>query len=60
MELARAGNSLKFLKIAEGPADLYPRLALIRAWNTAASHEVLEVASLSLMAMLFDLENVKF
>lgn len=43
-ELVQAGSSLKFLKIAEGAADLYPRLAPTCEWDTAAAHAVLEGA----------------
>ena len=35
--LIQAGSSLKFLRIAEGAADLYPRLGLTSEWDTAAS-----------------------
>lgn len=44
IELVQAGSSLKFLKIAEGKADLYPRLAPTCEWDTAAAHAVLEGA----------------
>ena len=44
IELVQAGSSLKFLKIAEGTADLYPRLAPTCEWDTAAAHAVLEGA----------------
>ncbi|MDA8580990.1 3'(2'),5'-bisphosphate nucleotidase CysQ [Litoricolaceae bacterium] len=44
IELVQAGSSLKFLKIAEGQADLYPRLAPTCEWDTAAAHAVLEGA----------------
>ena len=40
----QAGSSLKFLKIAEGKADLYPRLGPTSEWDTAAAHAVLEGA----------------
>ena len=38
------GSSLKFCLIAEGKADLYPRLAPTREWDTAAGHAVLAAA----------------
>jgi 3'(2'), 5'-bisphosphate nucleotidase len=44
VELIKAGSSLKFLRIAEGLADLYPRLAPTCEWDTAAAHAVLEGA----------------
>ena len=36
-----AGSSLKFCKIAEGEADIYPRLGPTMEWDTAAAHSVL-------------------
>lgn len=38
------GSSLKFCRIAEGGADLYPRFASISEWDTAAGQAVLEAA----------------
>lgn len=38
------GSSLKFCRIAEGAADLYPRFASISEWDTAAGQAVLEAA----------------
>ncbi len=43
-ELVQAGSSLKFIKIAEGKADLYPRLAPTCEWDTAAAQAILEGA----------------
>ena len=42
--LSQAGSSLKFLRIAESAADLYPRLAPTCEWDTAAAQAVLEGA----------------
>jgi 3'(2'), 5'-bisphosphate nucleotidase len=39
-----AGSSVKFLEIARGNADLYPRLAPTMEWDTAAGQAVLEAA----------------
>ena len=39
-----AGSSLKFCKLAEGAADLYPRFAPTMEWDTAAGHAVLNAA----------------
>lgn len=39
-----AGSSLKFCRIAEGAADLYPRLGPTMEWDTAAGQAVLEAA----------------
>ncbi len=43
-ELVQAGSSLKFCTIAEGRADVYPRLAPTCQWDTAAAQAVLEGA----------------
>ena len=39
-----AGSSLKLCRIAEGAADLYPRLGPTMEWDTAAGQAVLEAA----------------
>jgi len=38
------GSSLKFMLLAEGSAQLYPRLAPTMEWDTAASQAILEAA----------------
>jgi 3'(2'), 5'-bisphosphate nucleotidase len=38
------GSSLKFCRIAEGAADIYPRLGLTSEWDTAAAQAVVEQA----------------
>ena len=43
-EAISAGSSLKFCKIAEGAADLYPRFAPTMEWDTGAGHAVLAAA----------------
>lgn len=43
-DLRPAGSSLKFCVIAEGEADVYPRLAPTMEWDTAAGHAVLLAA----------------
>ena len=43
-ELVQAGSSLKFCLIAEGSADVYPRLAPTCEWDTAAAQAVVEGA----------------
>jgi 3'(2'), 5'-bisphosphate nucleotidase len=43
-ERISCGSSLKFCQLAEGKADLYPRLALISEWDVAAGHAVLTAA----------------
>ena len=38
------GSSLKFCRIAEGSADIYPRFSNINEWDTAAGHAILSAA----------------
>jgi len=38
------GSSLKFCVVAEGRADIYPRLSPTSEWDTAAGHAVLLAA----------------
>ena len=42
--LEPAGSSLKFCRVAEGSADLYPRFGPTSEWDTAAGQAVLEAA----------------
>lgn len=42
--LLQAGSSLKFCRVAEGTADIYPRLAPTCEWDTAAAQAILEGA----------------
>ena len=44
VQCIEAGSSLKFCRLAEGAADLYPRLSPTMAWDTAAGQAVLEAA----------------
>lgn len=44
IQLIKAGSSLKFLRIAEGLADIYPRLSTTHEWDTAAGQAILEGA----------------
>lgn len=47
------GSSLKICQMAEGKADLYPRLAPTSEWDTAAAHAILTAAG-------GDIVNTKF
>ena len=38
------GSSLKFCIVAEGKADIYPRLSPTSEWDTAAGHAILLAA----------------
>jgi 3'(2'), 5'-bisphosphate nucleotidase len=44
VERLTIGSSLKFCRLAEGLADLYPRLAPVHEWDIAAGHAVLAAA----------------
>ena len=43
-DFAAAGSSLKFCLVAEGKADVYPRLGRTMEWDTGAGQAVLEAA----------------
>lgn len=43
-QLEPAGSSLKFCRLAEGSADVYPRYGRTCEWDTAAGHAVLLAA----------------
>jgi 3'(2'), 5'-bisphosphate nucleotidase len=49
-KLVQCGSSIKFCRIAEGAADLYPRLAPTRDWDIAAGHAILQAAGGSVTA----------
>ena len=38
------GSAVKFCRVAEGFADLYPRLGPTRDWDVAAGHAIVEAA----------------
>jgi 3'(2'), 5'-bisphosphate nucleotidase len=44
LDFATAGSSLKFCLVAEGAADLYPRLGTTMEWDTAAGQLIVEEA----------------
>jgi 3'(2'), 5'-bisphosphate nucleotidase len=45
------GSALKFCKLAEGQADLYPRLGRTMEWDTAAPQAVLQAAGGHVMTL---------
>lgn len=49
--VANYGSALKVVRVAEGAADLYPRLGRTMEWDTAAPQAVLEAASGRLLDM---------
>jgi 3'(2'), 5'-bisphosphate nucleotidase len=50
-----AGSSLKICLVAEGRADIYPRLAPTMEWDTAAGHAVASYSGVR----IFEYESVK-
>lgn len=55
VELIQAGSSLKFCRIAEGNADVYPRLAPTCEWDTAAAQAVVEGAG----GQVYDMQGAR-
>jgi len=45
------GSSLKFCLVAEGTADVYPRLGPTSEWDTGAGHAVLKAAGGTVVAV---------
>ena len=50
-QLCSAGSSLKFCKLAEGEADVYPRFSPTMEWDTAAGQAILTVAGGCVLAL---------
>jgi len=50
-ELVGVGSALKFCLVAEGAADVYPRLGPTSEWDTAAAHAVLVAAGGAVCAL---------
>ena len=46
-ELISIGSSLKICLVAEGEADIYPRLGPTMEWDTGAAHSIVEESSAS-------------
>ncbi len=44
VERIQCGSAIKFCRLAEGSADLYPRLAPTHDWDTAAGHAIVTAA----------------
>lgn len=44
MQVSYAGSSLKFCLVAEGIADIYPRMTPTQEWDTAAGQAIIECA----------------
>ena len=64
-ELVSMGSSLKICLVADGSADIYPRLAPTMEWDTAAAHAILKSAGGNLIdlstnkEMTYNRENLK-
>jgi 3'(2'),5'-bisphosphate nucleotidase len=51
IDFVPAGSSLKFCRVAEGAADVYPRWGRTMEWDTAAGQAVLEAAGGRVMVL---------
>lgn len=64
IEFVAAGSSLKFCLVAEGRADVYPRLAPTMEWDTGAGHIVAKEAGAQVLnfhtqdELLYNKENL--
>jgi len=56
-DLTSRGSSLKMCMVAEGAADLYPRLALTSEWDTAAAQAIVEQAGGKIVQLDFSEMN---
>ncbi len=54
-DILKIGSSIKFCKLAEGIADIYPRFGRTMEWDTAAGHAILKYAG----GALIDLKTKK-
>jgi 3'(2'),5'-bisphosphate nucleotidase len=48
---AHASSSIKFCRLAEGAADIYPRFGNVSEWDAAAGHAVLRAAGGDIMRL---------
>ena len=51
VEMLPMGSSLKFCVVAEGNADIYPRLGPTSEWDTAAAQAIIEAAGGSVVKL---------
>lgn len=64
LRIVSKGSSLKLCMVAEGVADLYPRLGPTMEWDTAAAHAVVRYAGGTVnsfdsgMSLLYNKENL--
>jgi len=50
-EVTHASSSLKFCRLAEGAADIYPRFGEVSEWDAAAGHAILRAAGGDIMRL---------
>ncbi len=55
-EIVNVGSSIKLLYIAEGKADVYPRIAPTSEWDTCAAHAVVKYAGGKVLQFGSDIE----
>ncbi len=48
-QLVSQGSSLKFMLLAEGKADVYPRFAPTMEWDTAAAHAIVNEVGIAVL-----------
>ncbi|SFN46661.1 3'(2'),5'-bisphosphate nucleotidase [Bizionia echini] len=49
VEILSMGSSLKFMLVAEGEADVYPRFAPTMEWDTAAAHAIMSAIDIDVV-----------
>lgn len=55
-EVVSAGSSLKFMLLAEGKADIYPRFGPTMEWDTAAAHGIVKELGVNVVNATTNLE----
>lgn len=55
-ELVSSGSSLKFMLLASGKADVYPRFAPTMEWDTAAAHAIVNEIGLKVLKQTTNVE----
>lgn len=58
IELVQKGGSLDFCRVAEGSADIYPRMDITCEWETAAGHAILKATGRNVVDFLSGRELV--
>ena len=65
LTLIKSGSSIKFMKIAENEADIYPRFGPTMEWDTCASHIIVEESGKNIYSTIdnsilkYNKENLK-